>query len=158
MTNPNVISDSVFDEKPATKKTTVKKPRATTIAATTAPVAIEKAEVLEAMVDSEGGQAVISAPKTNKKPRSSNMQSKENNTLGSSAADLALNRKVDTTVTESGNTEDVAVWSDSNIRWSNFGTLSKGYNIIKKEAVDKWLTRRGVRKATPEELATHYVK
>ena len=42
------------------------------------------------------------------------------------------------------------------MNWQGIGTVSKGYNIVKKEAADMWLTRKGVRKVDPEELATHY--
>ena len=52
--------------------------------------------------------------------------------------------------------EDVAVHSEKNMNWQGIGTVSKGYNIVKKEAADMWLTRKGVRKVDPEELATHY--
>ena len=31
-------------------------------------------------------------------------------------------------------------------------------NIVSKEAAEKWLKREGIRKATPEEVATYYGK
>jgi hypothetical protein len=40
--------------------------------------------------------------------------------------------------------------------WSVVGRINKGYNIVTKEAAEKWLSRKGVREATPEEVATHY--
>lgn len=54
--------------------------------------------------------------------------------------------------------EKVALWSFKNIRWSGVGALVSGYNIVTKEAADKWLTRDGIREATPEEVAQHYGK
>jgi hypothetical protein len=106
----------------------------------------------------DDGQKVIAGAKKTKSPRTSNMQSKENNTLGSRAADAALNRKVDTTKPEPEVDEKVALWSDKNIRWTGVGTLSKGYNIVTKEAAVQWLDKAGIREATPEEVATYYGK
>jgi hypothetical protein len=56
-------------------------------------------------------------------------------------------------------TDKVVVFSSRNIHWQEVGQLNKGFNIVKKEAAEKWLTRKGaVRQATPEELAKHYGK
>ena len=52
----------------------------------------------------------------------------------------------------------VAIYSKNN-KYTNdkkLGSLKSGYNIINKEAADWWLTRKGVRSVTPEELAAHY--
>lgn len=54
--------------------------------------------------------------------------------------------------------QKVAVYSKGNIYWSGVGSLEKGYNIVTKEASVKWLTRKNVRAATPEEIAKHYGK
>ncbi len=54
--------------------------------------------------------------------------------------------------------EKVAVYSKGNIYWNGVGSLEKGYNIITKEASVKWLTKKSVRVATPEEVARHYGK
>lgn len=50
----------------------------------------------------------------------------------------------------------VAIYSDRNIRWGDVGEISKGYNIVTKEQAEKWLTRKHVREATPEEVASEY--
>lgn len=52
----------------------------------------------------------------------------------------------------------VALYSKNNKHTNDkkLGSLKSGYNIINKEAADWWLTRKGVRSVTPEELATHY--
>lgn len=57
-------------------------------------------------------------------------------------------------------TDKVVVYSNKNMHWDEVGNLKTGFNIIKKEAADKWLARKGavVRMATPEELAKHYGK
>jgi hypothetical protein len=52
--------------------------------------------------------------------------------------------------------DTVAVFAEGNISQAKWGELSKGYNIIKKEAADFWLAHRTVRLATPEEVAKHY--
>lgn len=54
--------------------------------------------------------------------------------------------------------EKVAVFSKGNIFWSGVGSLTKGYNIVTKEASVKWLTKKSVREATPQEVAKHYGK
>lgn len=52
--------------------------------------------------------------------------------------------------------EKVAVFSERNLNWNEVGSLSKGYNIVTKEASEKWLTRPTVRLATPEEIKREY--
>jgi hypothetical protein len=54
--------------------------------------------------------------------------------------------------------EKVAVYSTKNIHWAKVGHLTPGYNIVTKDASEKWLTRKQVRLATPEELASYYGK
>lgn len=54
--------------------------------------------------------------------------------------------------------EKVALFSVGNINWNGVGALEKGYNIVTKEESVKWLTRKNVREATPQEVAKHYGK
>lgn len=54
--------------------------------------------------------------------------------------------------------KDSAVYSTRNTSWNGVGTLNIGYNIVTKEDADKWLTRKSVRIASPEEVARHYGK
>jgi hypothetical protein len=49
-----------------------------------------------------------------------------------------------------------AIYSEKNMNWVGVGVVKKGYNIVTKEAADKWLTRKGIREATAEEVASHY--
>ena len=51
--------------------------------------------------------------------------------------------------------EKIAVYSERNKHNSDkkIGSLKVGYNIVSKEAADWWLSRKGVRLATPQELA-----
>ncbi len=115
--------------------------------------AIEKAKIQEAVVEKDN--KVITGPKKVKPTRSSNMQAKSDNTLGSRAADNSFKKII---VEEKPKDNKVALWSDKNIRWSGIGSLSKGYNIVTREASEKWLNRDGIRKATPEEVATYFGK
>ena len=62
-------------------------------------------------------------------------------------------------VIEPGKTsEKIAIYSSKNLHWLKVGQLKPGYNIVTKEASEKWLTRKQVRIATPEELASYYGK
>lgn len=54
--------------------------------------------------------------------------------------------------------EKVALYSDKNIYWDGLGDLKVGYNIVSKEASEKWITRKAVRLAQPEEVASYYGK
>jgi hypothetical protein len=54
--------------------------------------------------------------------------------------------------------EKVAIHSTKNLHWANVGNIVPGYNIVTKDASEKWLTRKQVRLATPEELASYYGK
>jgi hypothetical protein len=46
-----------------------------------------------------------------------------------------------------------AVYSSRNISWLGVGSLTRGINIVKESTVEQWLTQRGVRLATVEEVA-----
>jgi DNA-binding protein H-NS len=52
--------------------------------------------------------------------------------------------------------EKVAIYSSKNVTWTGVGKVYRGYNIVTKEAADKWLTRDHARVATPEELAKEF--
>ena len=51
-----------------------------------------------------------------------------------------------------------ALYSERNLHMDNLGALKVGYNIVSKEASEKWLTHRLVRIAPPEEVALYYGK
>jgi hypothetical protein len=52
----------------------------------------------------------------------------------------------------------IALYSERNLHMENLGALKVGYNIVSKEASEKWLTHRLVRIAPPEEIASYYGK
>ena len=54
--------------------------------------------------------------------------------------------------------ETVAIHSTKNVTWSEVGKVYRGYNIVAKDAADKWLTRSHIRLATPEEVAKEFGK
>ena len=148
------ISEAV--EKPKATR----KPRATEKAAEESKVVTDVSlSAPKSTVINEEGQKVIAGPPAPKPTRKSNINSeKENKTVSSRAADAALAKNPSSVKKEEKKDEKVALWSSKNIRWTGTGTLSKGYNIVTKEAADKWLSKEGIRKATPEEIATYYGK
>lgn len=99
---------------------------------------------------------VISSESIGQKKRSpiSNARSNEDNVLTVGSADNFKNKefKKDTSTPEN----KIAILSDKNMRWQGVGAITKGYNIVTKEEAEKWLTRKGIREATPQEVATHY--
>ena len=54
--------------------------------------------------------------------------------------------------------EKIAVYSEKNLHMDNLKPLFVGYNIISKEASERWLNHKAVRIATPEEVASYYGK
>jgi hypothetical protein len=52
--------------------------------------------------------------------------------------------------------ETVAIHSTKNVSWPEIGKVLRGYNIVEKEIADKWLTRKHIRLATPEEVAREF--
>jgi hypothetical protein len=52
--------------------------------------------------------------------------------------------------------ETVAIHSTRNVTWAEIGKVYIGYNIVSKEAAEKWLTRDHTRLATPEEVAQEF--
>jgi hypothetical protein len=50
----------------------------------------------------------------------------------------------------------VAIHSSKNVYWSGVGKILKGYNIVERHNAEKWLTKPGIRSATPEEVAKEY--
>jgi hypothetical protein len=54
--------------------------------------------------------------------------------------------------------DSVAVFSTRNVTWNGVGKVYRGYNIVSKDAAEKWLTRDHCRIATPEEVAKGFGK
>lgn len=98
----------------------------------------------------------IRAESVNVEPESSTV-SNENNVVSSRPAEKSFNKILPQ---EQKKTDDkIILYSEKNLHWQEAGTLKIGYNIVTKEASEKWLSLgsgKGVREATPEEVATHY--
>lgn len=52
--------------------------------------------------------------------------------------------------------EKVAIYSERNVSWEGVGKIYRGFNIVSKDAAEKWVSRPYVRLATPEEVAREY--
>jgi hypothetical protein len=105
----------------------------------------------EAVKAQEERENVISSDKIATNPNVS-VVSNDDNVIGSGSAD-----KKETASTKAVKEKDkVAVYSTKNVNWSGVGQVSKGYNIVTKQAADKWATRDHIRIATPEEVAGEY--
>jgi hypothetical protein len=105
----------------------------------------------EAVKAQEERNDVISSDKMATNPNLS-VTSNEENVIGSASAEKkeAVNSKV------SKEKNTVAIYSTKNVTWSGVGQVSKGYNIVTRQAADKWATRNHIRIATPEEVAGEY--
>lgn len=91
---------------------------------------------------------------TEKRVPISNTRPNESGTMTVGSADTFKNKefKKDTETPDG----KIAIHSDKNMHWNGIGGISKGYNIVTKEAAAQWLTRKGIREATPQEVASHY--
>lgn len=107
----------------------------------------------EAVKTQEERNDVISSEKSATSPNLS-VASNEENVIGSASAE-----KKEAVRPETAKGKDsVAVYSTKNVSWSGVGQVSKGYNIVAKQAAEKWSTRDHIRIATPEEVARNFGK
>jgi hypothetical protein len=88
-------------------------------------------------------------------PKNSGLTSVKDGVLGSSRVEK-INKE--TKVFAKPEVEKIALHSTKNVYWDGLGEIKKGYNIIRKDRAEKWLTRSHVRKATPEEVAKEFGK
>jgi hypothetical protein len=107
----------------------------------------------EAVKAQEEREGVISSENVATSPNVS-VVSNQDNVIGSGSADKKEAAK-QSLVNEK---ETVAVYSTKNVTWSGVGQVSKGYNIVTKQAAEKWATRDHIRIATPEEVARDFGK
>jgi hypothetical protein len=96
---------------------------------------------------------VISSDKAATSPNLS-VTSNEENVIGSASADKKEVARPIAAVEK----DTVAVYSTRNVTWSGVGKVYRGYNIVTKEAAEKWLKRDHIRIATPEEVARDFGK
>lgn len=125
---------------------------------------VETADVVEAVVEEAPAAPeasvepavednVISSPKRTRANREPSASSTANNTVASNIPAAKASKK---SVSQEAQEEKVAVHSSKNVTWSGVGKVYRGYNIVSKEAAEKWLTRSHIRLATPEEIAQEF--
>lgn len=96
---------------------------------------------------------VISSPKRERSSKQPSATSVGDKVISSSAAERPA--KAPKKVAEVKE-EKVALHSTKNVTWNGVGKVYRGYNIVSKDAAEKWLTRSHVRLATPEEVAGEF--
>lgn len=101
------------------------------------------------------GAAPSSRPKAKKKASPSKNETVSNEIIGSGIPDNSIDLNLKVTPIKADK-ETVAIHSTRNVSWEGVGKVEKGYNIVKKSAAEKWLTRDHTRLATPEEVAREY--
>jgi hypothetical protein len=101
-------------------------------------------------------QAVVEAPAYEAPEEVQALGAVEEGVIGATTAPKASPKKKSAKATEVK--EKVAIYSTKNVTWSEVGKVYRGYNIVEKNAAEKWLTRSHIRIATPEEVAKEFGK
>ena len=112
--------------------------------------------VVENSVVEEAVQAVVEAPAYQAPEEVQALGSVADGVIGATTAVKATPRKKSAKPEEKK--ETVALYSTKNVTWSEVGKVYRGYNIVDKDAAEKWLTRSHIRIATPEEVAKEFGK
>ena len=111
-----------------------------------APEPVQEPEpVVEAAVEASVVETVVEAPAVEEPVQALGFTA--TGAIGSMAADGPKK-----TVKVEGLGDKVAIHSTKSVYWSEVGSVTKGYNIVTKQQADKWLTRKHVRIAEPEEV------
>ena len=123
-----------------------------------APVVEEPVEehIAETPVVEEAAQAVVETPAYEAPEEVQALGSVADGVIGATTAVKAAPRKKSAKPEEKK--ETVALYSTRNVTWSEVGKVYRGYNIVDKDAAEKWLTRSHIRTATPEEVAKEFGK
>ena len=123
-----------------------------------APVVEETVEehIEETPVVEEAAQAVVETPAYEAPEEVQALGSVADGVIGATTAVKAAPRKKSAKPDEKK--ETVALYSTKNVTWSEVGKVYRGYNIVDKDAAEKWLTRSHIRTATPEEIAKEFGK
>jgi hypothetical protein len=127
-----------------------------------APVAEEpvvEAPVVEHVVETpvvEEVQAVVEAPAYQAPEEVQALGSVAEGVIGATTAPKAPEKKKP--VKPESKKDKVALYSTKNVTWPEVGKVYRGYNIVDKDAAEKWLTRSHIRTATPEEVAKEFGK
>jgi hypothetical protein len=123
-----------------------------------APVVEEPVEetIVETPVVEEPVQAVVEAPAYEAPEEVQALGSVADGVIGATTAPKAAPRKKSAKPEEKK--ETVAIFSTKNVTWPEVGKVYRGYNIVEKDAAEKWLTRSHIRSASPEEVAKEFGK
>jgi len=140
-TNENPIVEETIYEAPVFETPVVEEPVAEPIVET--PIAEEV-------------QAVVEAPAYEAPEEVQALGAVKEGVIGATTAPKTSPKKKSAKATEI--TEKVAIYSTKNVTWSEVGKVYRGYNIVEKDAAEKWLTRSHIRTATPEEVAKEFGK
>jgi hypothetical protein len=116
-----------------------------------------KAQILGILLDLENVSSVIKADEPVERAPVSSSDSNKEGVVISRPAENYKNKIVETPKSTDKN-EKVAIYANKNMRWQGLGQIFSGYNIVTKEAADKWTTLNSVRLATPKEVAAYYGK
>jgi hypothetical protein len=145
--NENPIVEETTYESPVFEAPVVEEP------VVEAPV-VEHVE--ETPIVEEAAQEVVEAPAYQAPEEVQALGSVAAGVIGATTAPKATERKKSAKVAEPK--ETVALYSTKNVTWSEVGKVYRGYNIVSKDAAEKWLTRSHIRTATPEEVAKEFGK
>jgi len=145
--NENPIVEETTYESPVFEAPVVEEP------VVEAPV-VEHVE--ETPIVEEAAQEVVEAPAYQAPEEVQALGSVAAGVIGATTAPKATERKKSAKVAEPK--ETVALYSTKNVTWSEVGKVYRGYNIVSKDAAEKWLTRSHIRIATPEEVAKEFGK
>jgi hypothetical protein len=116
-------------------------------------MAIKYEKHVEKFKDKENHQQMIKSVKKPPAPKkSTSLKSAGDNAIGS--APVEQQKKPSAKAGPKKAT--VAIYSDRNVSWNGVGKISRGYNIVTPQQAEQWLTRKHVREATPEEVASEF--
>lgn len=117
---------------------------------TPAPKPVVEEAVAEPTVEAVAEESVITAPEPTKEVPTLGFN--EDGVMGSTTTKSAKAKAEPAPAVESTTTK-VALFSTRNLYADGFGKINVGYNIVPKKTVDFWTAQRGVRLATPDEVA-----
>jgi hypothetical protein len=142
--NENPIVEEAVYEAPVFETPVVEEPVAEPIVET---------PVVEEVVQNEDA---ISAPAYEALEEVQALGSVAEGVIGATSAPKAPAKKKSAKAAEVK--ETVALYSTKNVTWPGVGKVYRGYNIVEKDAAEKWLTRSHIRTAAPEEVAKEFGK
>jgi hypothetical protein len=99
---------------------------------------------------------VISSDLPDEKVKKVSAIGEVNGAIGSTTAERKKAPKKSSKKVAEPADEKVAVFSTKNVTWPEVGKVYRGYNIVSKDAAEKWATRSHIRIATPEEFAEEF--